>query len=28
VNAADLKEALGQSSKLPPPVRETYGERA
>src|SRR5438270_10182654 len=28
VNAADLKEALGQSAKLPPAVRETYGDRA
>ena len=27
VNAADLKEALGQSTKLPPQVRETYGDR-
>ena len=28
VNAADLKDGLGQSSKLPPRVRETYGDRA
>jgi uncharacterized protein YecE (DUF72 family) len=27
VNAADLKEALGQSSKLPPQLSEAYGER-
>jgi uncharacterized protein YecE (DUF72 family) len=27
VNAADLKEALGQSGKLPPQLHETYGER-
>lgn len=27
VNAADLKEALGQSSKLPPQLAEVYGER-
>jgi|SRR5579872_7402147 len=27
VNAADLKEALGQSSKLPPTMKEVYGER-
>jgi len=28
VNAADLKEALGQSAKMPPQLREAYGERA
>jgi uncharacterized protein YecE (DUF72 family) len=28
VNAADLKAALGQSAKVPPAVRETYGDRA
>ncbi|HUJ12463.1 MAG TPA: DUF72 domain-containing protein, partial [Thermoanaerobaculia bacterium] len=28
VNAADLKEALGQPAKLPPTLREVYGERA
>lgn len=28
VNAADLKEALGQSPKLPPQLAEVYGERA
>ncbi len=28
VNAADLKEALGQSGKMPPQLREAYGERA
>ena len=27
VNAADLKEALGQSAKMPPQLREVYGER-
>jgi uncharacterized protein YecE (DUF72 family) len=27
VNAADLKEALGQSGKMPPQLREVYGER-
>ena len=27
VNAADLKAALGQSGKVPPAVKETYGER-
>jgi uncharacterized protein YecE (DUF72 family) len=27
VNAADLKEALGQSAKLPPQLREAYPER-
>lgn len=27
VNAADLKEALGQSAKMPPQLRELYGER-
>ncbi|HEX9164137.1 MAG TPA: DUF72 domain-containing protein [Thermoanaerobaculia bacterium] len=27
VNAADLKEALGQGGKLPPQLREVYGER-
>ena len=27
VNAAELKEALGQSSKLPPQLKEVYGER-
>lgn len=27
VNAVDLKEALGQSSKIPPRLREIYGER-
>jgi uncharacterized protein YecE (DUF72 family) len=27
VNAADLKEALGQSDKMPPQLREVYGER-
>jgi uncharacterized protein YecE (DUF72 family) len=27
VNAADLKEALSQSGKLPPQLREAYGER-
>jgi uncharacterized protein YecE (DUF72 family) len=28
LNAADLKEALGQGRTLPPQLRETYGERA
>jgi uncharacterized protein YecE (DUF72 family) len=28
VNAADLKEALGQASKLPPQLAGVYGERA
>jgi len=28
VNAADLKEALGQNGKMPPQLREIYGERA
>jgi len=28
VNAVDLKEALGQSAKLPPQLKEVYGERA
>jgi uncharacterized protein YecE (DUF72 family) len=27
VNAADLKEALGQNMKLPPQLREIYGDR-
>ncbi|MGZ4810486.1 MAG: DUF72 domain-containing protein [Thermoanaerobaculia bacterium] len=27
VNAADIKAALGQSAKLPPQLKETYGER-
>jgi uncharacterized protein YecE (DUF72 family) len=27
VNAVDLKEALGQDAKLPPQLREAYGER-
>ena len=27
VNATDLKEALGQSAKMPPQLREVYGER-
>jgi uncharacterized protein YecE (DUF72 family) len=27
VNAADLKVALGQSAKLPPQLKETYGDR-
>jgi len=27
VNAGDLKEALGQTTKLPPQLRETYGDR-
>ena len=27
VNAADLKDALGQSGKMPPQLREIYGER-
>lgn len=27
VNAGDLKDALGQSGKLPPQLREAYGER-
>jgi len=28
VNAAELKEALGQDAKLPPQLKEVYGERA
>src|SRR5712692_1452611 len=28
VNAADLKDALGQSVKMPPQLREVYGDRA
>ena len=28
VNAGDLKDALGQQSKLPPQLKETYGDRA
>lgn len=27
VNAAELKEALGQDGKMPPQLRETYGDR-
>ena len=27
-NAADLKDALGQNGKMPPQLREVYGERA
>ena len=27
VNAADLKEALGQSGKIPPQLKDVYGER-
>jgi len=27
VNAADLKAAMGQGGRVPPAVRDTYGER-